>query len=344
MEVAAQTYRCGRGGTLVRPFASSAGVSCRCYSRGLPRVMTDFGAADSFAEAVQKVQEHYGVAVPQSALRVSTQHHAQAMREAPQLADQLPEGGVARVIAEADGCFVPVVEMVDREGEKDKRKLRKVDWREARLALARKEGASAKHYQATMSGVAHAGAQLLDCVISVGAGQQTKIHCVGDGARWIVRQVAEQLGARASYLTDFYHVSDYLARAAEAIGGKAEKKEWLKEQQQRMKENRVSEVLAELRPHLERAEVEETEAPVRVCDRYIANRMEYLDYQGAIEAGLPIGSGEIESGHRCVIQARLKISGAWWKEENAEKMLRLRTVRANGEWESYWGQLRQAAA
>jgi len=50
---------------------------------------------------------------------------------------------------------------------------------------------------------------------------------------------------------------------------------------------------------------------------------------------LPIGSGEIESRHRHVIQARLKRAGAWWKEENAEKMLALRVARANCEWESY---------
>lgn len=35
----------------------------------------------------------------------------------------------------------------------------------------------------------------------------------------------------------------------------------------------------------------------------------------------PIGSGEIEAGHRHVIQERLKISGAWWLEQTTEGML-----------------------
>jgi len=56
----------------------------------------------------------------------------------------------------------------------------------------------------------------------------------------------------------------------------------------------------------------------------------------AIDANLPIGSGEIESAHRYVIQDRLKIPGAWWKENNAAKMLALKTLRANNEWEDYW--------
>lgn len=111
-----------------------------------------------------------------------------------------------------------------------------------------------------------------------------------------------------------------------------------------MKANQSAEVLAELALHRERESVEEVSAPVRRCERYIESRLDYLDYAGAIERGLPIGSGEIESGNRSVLQSRLKLSGAWWKEENAEKMLALRVTRANGEWQSYWRGLRQAHA
>ncbi len=51
---------------------------------------------------------------------------------------------------------------------------------------------------------------------------------------------------------------------------------------------------------------------------------------------LPIGSGEIESAHRYLIQKRLKLPGAWWLAVNAENMLALRVNRANGEWHNYW--------
>jgi len=36
------------------------------------------------------------------------------------------------------------------------------------------------------------------------------------------------------------------------------------------------------------------------------------------------------------LQARIKISGAWWKVDNADKMLALRTLRANSSWDEYW--------
>lgn len=81
---------------------------------------------------------------------------------------------------------------------------------------------------------------------------------------------------------------------------------------------------------------------MRVCLRYLKNRLEYLDYATAIEQGLPIGSGEVESGHRTVIQKRLKIAGAWWSEENAEKMPAIRATRADQQWEGYWKMQRVA--
>ena len=70
--------------------------------------------------------------------------------------------------------------------------------------------------------------------------------------------------------------------------------------------------------------------------RYLFNRPNRLDYQGAIDSNLPIGSGEIESGHRYVIQNRLKLAGSWWTIENVKAMLALRICRTNQDWDAYW--------
>ena len=78
------------------------------------------------------------------------------------------------------------------------------------------------------------------------------------------------------------------------------------------------------------------EAPVSAAHRYLTDRHDCLDYASAQAQDLPIGSGEIESGHRHVIQKRLKVAGAWWKETNAHSMLNLRTARANHQWKHYW--------
>jgi len=68
--------------------------------------------------------------------------------------------------------------------------------------------------------------------------------------------------------------------------------------------------LESLNPYVEEADSSNWEAPVRSCYRYLNNRLEHLDYKRAVEQGLPIGSGEIESAHRHVVQKRLKIAGA----------------------------------
>jgi len=62
-----------------------------------------------------------------------------------------------------------------------------------------------------------------------------------------------------------------------------------------------------------------------------------------LENGLPIGSGEIESAHRYIIQRRLKLVGAWWKADNVKSMLSLRVLRANGDWNNYWEFLSKVA-
>ena len=111
-----------------------------------------------------------------------------------------------------------------------------------------------------------------------------------------------------------------------------------------MKENNAFDVLNALKPNIEPDSVPDKDAPVRKCYRYIKNRPGQFDYKSALEADLPIGSGEIESAHRYVTQQRLKIAGAWWKEDNAQNMLSLRTLRANNNWDQYWESFYKKAA
>lgn len=299
----------------------------------------------SFAEVVKKMREHYDLEVSLSAVREITELHGERMRAQQEdgLLRQLgPEAGWERIITEADGSLVPIVRNEAAAGAPrvDRRKRKELLWREARLCLAREPGQLTARYAATLGAVEATGARWLDCVARAGAGTKTQLHCVGDGAAWIALQAQHSFGAQASYLVDFYHVSEYLSAAAASIAPTGPSA-WRQQQQARLKENKLDAVLGELHPHLEAVQTPEAEAPVRVCQRYLTNQRAHLDYRSALAQGLPIGSGEVESGHRYVIQARLKRAGAWWKEENAEKMLALRVNRANCEWESYWQRQRQ---
>lgn len=342
-------FRRGRCGPEIRPFADRAEVKCRGYSEPLQRVLADFGAEESFGQAVERVREHYGIEVPESAVRTHTQAHAAVMlaeQEKKRVVELGPEPGLELLITEMDGSLIPMVQTgVNQSGEEltDRRKGRLLHWQEARLCLAREPERVTRRYGACLGSVEEAGEVWADCVIRAGAGAQTHLHCLGDGALWIVGQTAIRFGKQATFVCDFYHVSEYLAAAGKVIAG-SQSSVWLRAQQQRLKEDRLDEVLTALIPHQESPELPDEEAPVKACLRYLANRQGQLDYQSALAQGLPIGSGEIESAHRSVIQQRLKIPGAWWLEENAEKMLALRVARANGEWQSYWNHQRQVDA
>jgi hypothetical protein len=316
---------------------------------GLQRAVTDFGADVAFGKVPQKLREHYGIEVPLSAAQTITEQHAATMKQQQVMLERMPRGGVEQLIGELDGSMVPIVSIAgrtDKSVPRDGRKRRQLSWREARLSLVREPDKVNGRYAATLGGPPQAGELFVDNVIRAGGGQRTKLHCVADGAPWIANQIKQRLGAQAKFLIDFYHLSEYLGGAAEAVAG-PHKREWLRRQQQRMKTNQVGTVLGDLRayqPGVQPATDEPGADPVQACRQYLENRLDYFDYASALKAGLPIGSGEVESGHRSVIQARLKLSGAWWKEETAETMLALRTLRANDQWEAYWSEARQAAA
>ncbi len=103
-----------------------------------------------------------------------------------------------------------------------------------------------------------------------------------------------------------------------------------------MKKHHFDVVLEELLKYTGPEAVKDRDAPVRRCQRYTENRHGQFDYHGALLAELPIGSGEIESRNRSVVQKRLTMPGAWWKTETAEHMLALRCVRINRDWKKYW--------
>ncbi|MCP4460897.1 MAG: ISKra4 family transposase [Cytophagales bacterium] len=335
-------------GILVRPFSESAGVKCRGYSLPLQRRMTDFGSDDSFSKACEKMMEHYGIMIPFSAMRSITEGHAAKMKDNEKLKTDIPdEGGVECVIGEVDGTMIPIVDTfskTDDDGKAiDKRKTREVRWEEARLSIAHAKGSISPVFGATSGNVDEAGDQLAHCAILAGMDQHSKVHCVGDGAPWIADQVDRVFGIQASFLIDFYHVCDYLAAASKCCAPD-DSSGWLKQQKERMKESNVSDVLKALQPHIEPDSVPNENAPVRQCQGYIKNRPGQFYYKRALEADLPIGSGEVESAHRYVIQRRLKIAGAWWKEDNAEHMLALRTLRSNNSWNGYWTNLYKKAA
>lgn len=112
--------------------------------------------------------------------------------------------------------------------------------------------------------------------------------------------------------------------------------QWRHTQQKRLRRGAFEKVIETLVEHLEPDNIPEELSPVRNTHRYLSNRRQCLDYPRALELGLPIGSGIIESGHRHVLQARLKKAGAAWLQPHADSIAHLRVLRANNQWASLW--------
>lgn len=321
-------WRLGRRGAVLRPFCERAGVRPRGRSPRLQRALVDFGAEESFARAAARVKEHYGLEVAAEVVRQQTLKHGAQIST---LTVSPPKQAAPTLITQLDGSMIPIV-IVPTVGA-DRRRGKQLIWREARLCLARPKDSVTPCYGATLGSVAVTGDLWRDTAKAAGLGDDTQVHGVGDGAEWILNQFQEQFGSQGDYLIDFYHVSQYLAEAAAVIKPK-DPESWRRRQQGRLLENKVTAVLRTLASHLEPEGT--TQAPVRAAHRYLNQRRDHLDYAGARAAGLCIGSGEIESGHRHVIQQRLKLAGSWWKEPNAQAMLGLRVARSNQLWHRYW--------
>jgi hypothetical protein len=312
----------------------------------LQRAMTDLGADDSFAKATKKLKEHYGITISVSGERNITMFHASAMEhelkkeitaknKRVSKLDLSKRNGSAFIISETDGSMVPIV--VTKKSGNDRRKHKEVMYREVRLTLAHEYGSNSPVFSATFNDINTVGKHIRYCIDKAGCGSNSYIHAVGDGACWIADQIDKQFGSQASYLIDFYHASEYLAAASHECS-KNRSREWLRAQQQLLKCGHYKTVLNNLKPYAMANEKSDTNK----CYHYLKKRTHQLHYDKAIKNDLPIGSGEIESAHRYIIQSRIKITGAWWLIDNAESMANLSVNRTNNNWGDYWKQAKAA--
>ena len=280
--------------------------------------MTDLGADEAFGRVPDKLKEHYGIEMPVSTIQRTTEQHAQRIYEEEAVREILP-GTAAGVIfvGERDGSMVPVVE--PSPGAKDKRKGKVLSWQEVRLNLVHPPGSVTPRCGGNFAGgVEESGQQWWRCAVKAGFGPGSHLHAVGDGAPWIANQVDLQFGTQGTYLVDFFHLCEYLGEASKVCASE-DPQAWLDVPKDRLKANQAAAVLDALAPFVR---TDTDDDPVTACDRYLRNRLAQLDYQGAIQQGLLLGSGEIESAHRYLIQERLKLPGAWWSPVQAIRLRR----------------------
>lgn len=151
-------------------------------------------------------------------------------------------------------------------------------------------------------------------------------------------------------LLDFYHVTEYLAKASLAVYPKksanAQRKQWLSERCSQLKhqENAAQSILDELNALNATKLPKSIEDDLEATRTYLRNNItkNRMNYARHINEKLPIGSGVTEAACKTLVKQRLCGSGMRWKNKGAKVVLSLRAlVQTTNRWQQFWGKIIQ---
>jgi len=155
-----------------------------------------------------------------------------------------------------------------------------------------------------------------------------------------VQRGARKAGVAITIQLDIVHVLEYLWRAAYAFHPQSspEAEKWVEDRLHALLSGRSAGELAKsLRGMIKRHGLDAKPAkPVVTCASYLVKNARWLHYDRALADGLPIATGVIEGACRHLVQDRMGRTGARWSLTGAEAVLRLRALRASGDFDDYW--------
>lgn len=253
-----------------------------------------------------------------------------------------------RVAAQIDGGRVrirTVIETVRVGGKRKRRKIR-VEWREPKLLIIYElddRGRMKRGSRPVIDGTLQGPGALIELAAfhlhRLGAKEAEEVVFVADGAPWVwarldwvVAQVKIDR-VRVTEVLDWCHAVHHVSVALEALSlDKATRDEHYRRLRALLKAGKSAAVIKELEAL---AAGSATDSAVWREIRYLkkhraARRLMYNVYRSW---RLPMGSGAIESAIRRVIGLRLKGTGIFWTEENAEAVLQLRAAVLSGRWD-----------
>lgn len=325
------------------PLDRSLGFCAGSVSGGLEALLALLGSEFSYGRAAELVEQLSLVQVSASRCRTATtavgamlSEHEESVRQAvweqgqePPPPAAAPQGGLPcdPLYVSADGVIVHT---------------RESGWREqcvgavyttarSRIPDAEPPGRvrSRAHSYVSEFGSRPAFGELLWLEAHRrGLEQAQTVVFIADGAQWLW-QTAADLFPTAVQILDWYHVTSYIWRAAQALypTQEAQRTQWAETQLSALWQSRTDEVMATLQPPAERC------AAAREALTYFTTNQARMDYQRYRQQGLQAGSGTIESACKHVIQARLKQAGMRWRLRNARSLGKLRARLKSGRWE-----------
>lgn len=165
---------------------------------------------------------------------------------------------------------------------------------------------------------------------------------IADGAHWFW-DWASTLYPQASQILDYFHCKEYLCEFAKLVfQDKQERDKWIKQQEDLLFSNKVSEVIDNIKLRI--GLNDEAMACEQKNITYYQNNQIRMLYGTYKAKGLLIGSGPIGSAHRNVIQKRMKLSGQRWGKSGLQQIANLRVAHKSNEWEKVVNIIKNKAA
>jgi hypothetical protein len=154
-----------------------------------------------------------------------------------------------------------------------------------------------------------------------------------------MKAAAKQAKVEVTMILDFIHVLEYLWKAAFCFmaPGTVEVESWVMERALRILQGKASDVAAGIRRSATLQELSEKEREnVDRCADYLLKYREFLRYDRYLEKGYPIATGVIEGACRHLICDRMDITGARWRLDRAEAVLKIRALKSSGDFAEFW--------
>lgn len=154
-----------------------------------------------------------------------------------------------------------------------------------------------------------------------------------------VTATAKRHRVTVTIVLDVIHALEYLWKAAYVFHpeGSRDAEAWVSERLLWLLCGDAGQVIASIRRTATlRGLRAKDRKPADTCANYLEHQKASLHYDSYLTAGFPIATGVIEGACRYLVRDRMEITGARWSLDGAEAILRLRSLRASGDWEAYW--------
>ncbi len=155
----------------------------------------------------------------------------------------------------------------------------------------------------------------------------------------ILRRIAKEKGIDLTIIVDIIHVIEYLWDAGRAFHPESgpELENWVRHRLLGVLRGKAGLMAGGMRRSATRKQLTaEARKPVDTCATYLLNKSPYLCYDRYLCHGFPIATGVIEGACRHLVKDRMEVTGAKWRLEGAEAVLRLRALRSSNDSDEYW--------